>query len=147
MAVSLAFLPSVRTFEIYGELEHGDVASDRQLDFYRSLTRDDFPQANELDDRAFGYFQEVAKIIEVGECCSQEITRKNIEKHYEIQRVLVPPLWNNKDRYLVLGGNCDWDVEHGIQMIVKNASVIKCGESDGIYQGLGWDELLGHKRR
>lgn len=141
MSVSLPFLPGVRTFGIHGELEHGDVASNQQLDFYRSLTQSDFPHSEELDDWAFRYFQEVAKIIDVRECGCQDATRNNIDKYYEIQRALVPPLWDSDDRYLVLGGNCDWDDEHGIQMIVRNASVIKCGESDGIYQGLGWDDL------
>ncbi len=137
-AVSLPFLPGVRTFDIHGERKHGDVASNQQLVFYRSLTRDDFPPADELDDWAFKYFQEIANIIDVSECGCQDVTRHNIDDHYQIQRALVPPLWGSEDRYLVLGGNCDWDDEHGIQMVVKNATVIKCGPADGIYQGLGW---------
>ncbi|MCU0721360.1 MAG: hypothetical protein MUC83_16740 [Pirellula sp.] len=144
--VSLPFLPGVRTFCIHGEIKHGDVASNQQLDFYRSLTQNDFPSKEELNDWAFKYFQEVARIIDVTGCGCQGVTRNNIDEHYEIQCALVPPLWGSVDRYLVLGGNCDWDDEHGIQMIIKNATVIKCGESDGIYQGLGWDALIGHKR-
>jgi len=87
----------VRTFDIHGELENGDVASDQQLEFYRSLTQDDFPIAKELDDWAFRYFQDATKIIDVSDCGFQQITRNNIDKHYEIQRVLVAPLWGVKD--------------------------------------------------
>ncbi len=84
-AVSLPFLPRVRTFDIHGERKHGDVASNQQLVFYRSLTRDDFPPADELDDWAFKYFQEIANISDVSECGAKRNTVTISIDHYQIQ--------------------------------------------------------------
>lgn len=140
--VSLAFLPGVRTIDIHGELKDGAEATESQFAYYMSLSQADFPNSTDLNDRAFEYFRETASVIDVSDFGLVDVDRSNICDHYEIQRIVVPPLWETEDRYLILGGNCNWNPEHGIQFIVENSTVIKCGESDGIYQGLEWKSLL-----
>ncbi len=140
--VSLPFLPKVRSIHIYGEMKHGNQASKRQLDYYYSLAQDDFPSQTHVDDCAYSYFQKVAAIVDVRDFGLSQVSRENIDKHYRIELVTVPPIRNSSDRWLVLGGQCDWDPEHGIQFIVKNSRVIHTGESDGVFQGAGWELFL-----
>jgi len=47
--LTLPFLTGVRTINIHGQLKHGEVVSEAQLECCRSLTKADFPPANELE--------------------------------------------------------------------------------------------------
>ncbi len=140
--VALPFLPRVRAIHIHGELKHGRQASERQLQYYNSLVPEDFPSATHISDCAYAYFTEVAKIIDLKDFGLQAVTRANIDEHYRIELVTVPPIGNSDKRLLILSGECDWDPEHGIQFIVKNAQIIQTTASDGVYQGAGWKDFL-----
>lgn len=141
-SVSLPFLPHVRSIHIHGELRHGQEASAHQLEYYRSLTPEDFPVTEELDDMAFGYYQDTARIIDVRDFGLSGVNRSNIGSHYRIELVTIPPLKGSTERFLILSGECDWDPEHGVQFIAKNSRIVACGESDGIFQGAGWGTFL-----
>ena len=140
--VSLPFLPLVRTIEIHGELENGAKPSTKQASYYNSLSQEDFPTQDQLDDSAYTSFLKAAGIVDVREFGLNNVSRSNIRSHYRIENVVIPPIRKSLDRFLVILGECAWDPEHGIQFVVKNSRIISVSDQDGVFQGRGWDRFL-----
>ena len=52
------------------------------------------------------------------------MNRKNIREHFSYGLILIPRLTGSSDDYTVLGCDCEWDIEHGMEMLIKNGTEV-----------------------
>jgi len=113
----------------------------RQMDALRSIDRlpDELPA--DIAAHAVPYFHKVDDVV----CLADEgvhIDVSQIDRHYQITSVLIPPLGEADDLFLLLSADCDWEPEHGMRLVLENGRVIGCGPHDSLAFGAAWDRLL-----
>jgi len=59
------------------------------------------------------------------------MTREIIGQHYGIGLIWIPKLSGSSDDFVVLGCDCDWEIEHGMQMLVKNGTSVPWQGGEG----------------
>lgn len=65
--------------------------------------------------------------------------RSNVWKHLKLTDVFVPQHGKSVDRYVFVAGSCDWEDEHGLELLFKNEQLLKVGRSDGLAQNEEWE--------
>ena len=71
-----------------------------------------------------------------------EIDEANIQNHYGIGEVVIPRIQSCTDKYVFLTGGCGWDIEHGIEFLLKNGTPIQCTAQEGLCLNKGWDKYI-----
>ena len=121
--------------------------TDHQIALLDSL--DNLPSSiiTQLNDWARKYFQSCMinwriPDEEIIEEFGFEIDKERIQNHYKIDKVIIPRINSCSDNYVFLAGECDWDIEHGIEFLLKNRTPIQCTAQDGLCFNEAWDEYL-----
>jgi hypothetical protein len=79
---------------------------------------------------------------ELYEEIEMEIDEQNIQNHFKIEQVVIPPIRNCSFDYVFMCGNCDWDEEHGIEFLLKNGEPVQCNAQGGLASGAEWNDYL-----
>ncbi|MBI4057786.1 hypothetical protein HY405_00470 [Candidatus Microgenomates bacterium] len=96
-----------------------------------------------LDDAADSYRKTVIEsLLEEDSEPIRHIQRENISNHYKIDDVVIPELGRSRDVLFFLTGECDWEEEHGIEILVKNEKVESCGMQDVLYLNEAWQKYI-----
>jgi len=74
-----------------------------------------------------------------------EIDEQSIEKHFRIDQVVIPRIEGCNHNYAFLAGECDWDVEHGIEFLLKNGVLIRCAAQEGLSSSAEWEDYLAQQ--
>jgi len=73
------------------------------------------------------------------------IDEQNIQNHYHIHQVTIPRIEICVHNYIFLSGECDWDMEHGIEFLLKNGDPIRCSAQQGLSLSGKWNQYLAQK--
>jgi len=71
-----------------------------------------------------------------------EIDEENIDGHFRINQVVIPRVNECKHTYVFFAGECDWDVEHGIEFLLKDGVPIRCSAQEGLSTSAEWEDYL-----
>lgn len=52
---------------------------------------------------------------------------------YEITEIVIPQLEATPNQYFFLNAECDWDDEHGLEILVRDGTVVHCGMQEMPY--------------
>ncbi len=64
--------------------------------------------------------------------------RANVWRHLRLRQVFVPQHGNTQDRYVFIQGGCDWEEEHGLELLFKNERLFRVGPQEGLAQNEEW---------
>jgi len=64
--------------------------------------------------------------------------RNDVWKYVQFQQVFIPQLGATNDRYVFVYGRCDWEVEHGLELLFKNERLFKVGQQNGLAHNEEW---------
>ena len=70
------------------------------------------------------------------------MNRQNIADHYHIGLIWIPRLEDSPDDFVVLGCDCIWEEEHGMEMLVKNGSSVAWFGGNGPWEWSSPAEFL-----
>lgn len=94
-----------------------------------------------VDDAAELYRANVDEMVGLDEYGLGHINRSNIREHYGISRITIPIQAGSPDDYIVLDGGCDWEEEHGLQLLIKNGQeCVKFGGFESWRRQKPWEQ-------
>jgi hypothetical protein len=64
--------------------------------------------------------------------------RSDVWKHARLGQLFIPQHGTSADRYVFVCGGCDWEDEHGLELLFKNERLFKVGQQDGLAQNEEW---------
>jgi len=64
--------------------------------------------------------------------------RDAVWKHVRLRQVFVPRHGSTRDRYVFVHGGCDWEEEHGLELLLKNERLFRVGQQEGLAQNQEW---------
>ena len=64
--------------------------------------------------------------------------RNEVWRHVRLTQVTVPQHGATADRYVFVDGECDWEEEHGLELLFKNEHLFKVGPQEGLAQNVEW---------
>jgi hypothetical protein len=64
--------------------------------------------------------------------------RKDVWKHVRLGQVFIPEHGTTSDRYVFVSGGCDWEEEHGLELLFKNERLFTVGPEEGLAQNERW---------
>jgi hypothetical protein len=123
----------------------GEKPSDRQIAVVDALQKLRPTLMDSIDEAAYAYFKEFADLIDEDEDDDDDlcdITRENIRSMYEIHGITVPRLGGCQDHYQFFSASCEWEIEHGMEVLLKNGNVVSCGPADCLYLNEEWDDYI-----
>lgn len=132
------------TVEITVIPEDGQEArpSPRQLAAIDAL--DDLPPEilEKIDNAADGHRRRVDDLINLAEEGLGDIQRDNIHEHYEIDEVVIPPHGTSPRIFQFISAECDWEEEHGMEILLCDGKVVSCTNQDCLYLENAWKGYL-----
>jgi hypothetical protein len=110
----------------------------RQLALVNALLSLPASLVNEMDDAAEKWRACVDDAVDLSEYDLGHINRQNIREHYQVQAIYIPPIGDCQDDYQFITSECDWEEEHGMQLLLKNGKFVSFGEQDGSFLNRNW---------
>ena len=124
-------------------VQEGDVArpTARQLSALEhfQLLPTTLPTA--IEPHALQYCDRIDDIV----CLAEEgisIDRANIAKHYQLTDLVIPPLADTSGNFFFLTADCDWEPEHGMQIILDGNDILYCNDHTTLAFGAAWTRIL-----
>lgn len=95
----------------------------------------------QLRSAAKGYFHRTSEVINLAEeGILVDVDR--IGEHFRLKVLLIPEHGPCEDDIFIIHGDCDWEEEHGLQVVVLNGDVVRCDQQDSLIWGGTWTEVL-----
>lgn len=143
-AKHVPFLNRILKITIEPESEDGQ-PTERQIALVDAIGSFSTSIRESINDAAEKYRKEIDDEVDLSEYDLGHINRRNIENHYMISKIVIPPIGACKDDYHFLEGSCEWEEEHGLEILLRNGEVIYCGPMEALYlNDLGqWDDYIG----
>ncbi len=113
----------------------------RQMDALQSIDRLPAELPEDIAAHAVPYFHKVDDVVGLADE-GVHIDVSKIENHYQITSLLIPLLREADDLFLLFSADCNWEPEHGMQLILENGRVIGCGPQSSLAFGAAWERLL-----
>lgn len=73
-----------------------------------------------MDDASESHRKRVDAMVGLDEYGLGHINRANIREHYSVGMIVIPKLDSSSDDYVIFGCSCEWEEEHGMQIILMN---------------------------
>ena|SRR5215469_17250585 len=70
------------------------------------------------------------------------VDQERILSHARVEQILVPRLGASGKRYFFLLGSCDWEEEHGFEMLCCGSEILSCGPQEGLYLNEAWKRYI-----
>jgi len=101
---------------------------------------DDLPPElmDRIDDAADGHRRRIDEMIDLAQEGLGDIRRDNIGDHYEIDEVVIPPHGRSSHVFQFLSAECDWEEEHGMEILLCDGQVFSCTNQDCLYLDPAW---------
>jgi len=136
-------IPSLgRTLPVYiREEEKGEAPSTRQLAIANAL---DFVLTNAshaMSAIAVKYYESISARVDL-ENEGIAIDPDHISNHYRLSSVIIPAIRDSQSDFVIVGADCDWEEEHGMEFVLENGRAIACGPQSSLAFGAFWDEVL-----
>ena len=64
--------------------------------------------------------------------------RNDVWRHLRLATVFIPKHGKTADRYVFIDGSCDWEEEHGLQLLFKNERLLRVGQNEGLAMNEEW---------
>jgi hypothetical protein len=64
--------------------------------------------------------------------------RADVWSYVGFSTITLPAHGATRDRYVFVAGGCDWDEEHGIELLFKNGRLFKLSAQDGLATNEAW---------
>lgn len=93
--------------------------------------------------RYLGYIESVVDLESEG----IKIDKSKIATHYSITTVLIPELRDCDSDFVFVSANCEWEREHGMQLLFENGKVIWCGDHSALAFGSQWTQVIATPTR
>lgn len=123
--------------------EHDDVEpTARQIAVVDSI--DQIPESvlSLIDDQVRIYFKRIADLVDLeGE--DIRIDEGHLAAHYSLDRIVIPRMQNCPIDYVFVTGECDWEAEHGMEILLKDGIPVECGSQDGLFLNAAWGKYIG----
>ena len=104
-------------------------ATPKQLAALKLIQSVDDSFQNSIDDAAEQFRAWVDGRVDLSSEGLGAINRANIRDHYQIYTVRIP--WQDGESlHYFLDCSCDWEEEHGMQMLVRDMDIVLCGQND-----------------
>ena len=135
------FLGELYRLHIFPE---GDSASPtpRQLITVASIEEAPVNLMQEICQHARAYCERVDEYVGL-EDDGITIDYQNISQHFRATNVLVPELGNFDGCIYGVQYECDWEPEHGMQILFEDGNVVSCGPCNGMFHsGRHWLKYL-----
>jgi hypothetical protein len=94
-----------------------------------------------IREQAKAYYKRVAELVDLEEY-DIEINEEDLDNHYSLNGIVIPRMQDCTTNYVFLTGECDWDPEHGIEILLKEGVPIECGEQDCLYLNAAWKSYI-----
>ena len=94
-----------------------------------------------IEPHALNYCDRIDEIV----CLHEEgiaIDRANIAKHYRLTDLVIPPLSDTSANFFFLTADCDWEPEHGMQIVLDGPEILYCDDHTTLAFGAAWTRIL-----
>jgi hypothetical protein len=71
-----------------------------------------------------------------------DIDRENIAKHYRFTDLVIPPLADTSASFFFLNADCDWEPEHGMQIVLDGHLILYCDDHTTLAFGAAWTRIM-----
>lgn len=102
--------------------------------------------ARDIAVNARRYYERVDSVVNLaGE--GIDIDPENIASHFKIVGVTIPILGGCESDLIFVDATCDWEEEHGMQLLLADGSVVYCGDYSTIQMGPQWRDIISAPTR
>lgn len=135
---TVRFFGTTLPLSIMGESGR-DTPTPRQLEMIDHIeTLNDAGLREDIWRNAIVYCKRVDSIVEL-DSDGITIDYKNIGQHFRAICVIIPQLDDFAGNIFLLHYDCDWESEHGMQLVIEDGRVISCSSCDGLaFSGRYW---------
>lgn len=127
--------------QVYIYRDDCSAPTQRQLSVFNKLSLLPESIVYDIEKNAVSYFEKVDSEMSNNSQRS-EIDKNRIWANLKIKRILIPELYECNDDFFIISAECDWEPEHGMELLVKNCSVISCNENRGIAFNPQWEDVV-----
>jgi hypothetical protein len=95
----------------------------------------------EIASRAVTYCQKVDSVVDL----SAEgigIDYDDIARHYRFTSLLIPQLNCCESNFVFVSADCDWEPEHGMQLLLEDGCVLWCGDHSTLPFSAQWKRII-----
>ncbi|MCR9232519.1 MAG: hypothetical protein NXI29_16020 [bacterium] len=114
----------------------------RQLNVLESfMVLEQADVATDLADYALRYCEKIEEHIDLEEE-GIEIDKQNISNHFKVTTILIPELGECDSAFVFLSADCEWEEEHGMQVLFENGKIIWCGDHGTLPFSSQWQSII-----
>ena len=133
--------PLSRTLRVYIMDETGASPTERQLRAYERFQTLPTTLCDEIARHAIRYCDRIDDLVGL-EAEGIAINRSQIGQHFRITTLLIPRLADSGTDYYFISADCDWEPEHGMQIILENDAIVYCSDHSSLAFGAAWQKVL-----
>jgi hypothetical protein len=123
--------------------EREDGPTPRQLEVAEAVAALPATVVPDMHDHLWRYYQETATYVSEEDLGCSLSSAKEVAGHYTITEIVVPRLGESKHAFLFITGECEWEVEHGFELLLRDGKVIKCEmAADCLFLNEEWDSYI-----
>lgn len=122
-------------------LEEGTGPTPAQQRMLASLEELPTSVLTEIDLHALRYFNNIDE-AETAEEVGIQIDPKRIRQHYRLTAATIPILRDSPRQFFFLYADCDWDPEHGLEILLNGTEVLYCDAPTTLCDSPRWLEML-----
>lgn len=140
-------VPSLNArLKVYIMQEDDFPPTQRQLEILESLDRLPKGFQHDIATHAWNYYRQIDADVDFAQE-GRAIEHESITSHYTIKSILIPEIRNCEANYLFISANCDWEEEHGMQLLVRDGQVISCGDHSTLPFSSQWKNVISASDR
>jgi hypothetical protein len=138
IAKDVPFLGRNVVFYIDPEDKSNPGISDKQRAVYHSILNMPLNTKNVAAPAIFNNYLEIRDAVDPE---PPHIDRpEDVWNHVEIIHILKPIHRNSQHKYFFIDFNCDWEEEHGLELLFKNGQLILVTQAEGIWGNAEWQQ-------
>jgi hypothetical protein len=65
---------------------------------------------------------------------------EDVWNHVEIVNILIPIHRSSRHEYFFIDFNCDWEEEHGLELLFRNGQLILVNQAEGLWSNAKWQQ-------
>lgn len=129
------------TVTIYIMQEDDQQPTGRQQEILASLQNTPNDLLLDIKTCAMEYYREIDSVVNLTEE-GKAIDERSLEQHFRIKSVLIPEIRNCSTNYCFMSFDCDWEEEHGMQVLLADGKIIACGQHSSLPFSPQWAQAI-----
>ena len=131
--------------KVYIMQEGESLPTQRQIEVLYSLNDLTDHVLKDIANHALEYFRQVDAVVNLaGE--GIVIDESRIECYFRFESILIPELGECETNYFFVSADCDWEPEHGMEVLVGDGRVFYCGDHSSLPFSSVWKEVTSAPR-